>query len=1437
MPVNKDLSVAPFFDDFSANSDYVRVLFKPGVSVQTRELNQLQSILQNQIEKFGDQIFKNGTIISGVGFAFNPAFSYAKLLDADGDGNSVDPSDFVDFFVKNDSGVIGIIQDGVSGFESQNPDLNTIYVRYIESSSDFTKVKFAADEILTVYSNSAPIEKVVVNNGGAAFANSDAIVFLPALSVNVSSGSFSVGANIHQTIGANTANAVIVLVANDSVSNNKILTVRPHNADLSNSSLTAQRWTFANNNSISTDSGSNAGNIEKIYGTGAGASIITDGSGIVQEVVIDSPGSGYYVIPYVTIKSNSTAVSSSISLTARNYKALVTVANNSLSPIGNGYAFSVTEGIVYQEGLFLNVKPQRVIVTKYSDAPDGLIAGLEQKASIVDSTIDTSLLDNAIGSLNETAPGADRLKVVPTLNVVSNASVFDSNTFFTLVEWNDGQPTKQFKTAQYSGLGDEMARRTLDSDGSFVVNPFLLGTEDKSPRSANVFNAVIDPGLAYVNGYRVETFFNATVPCPRGLDTANDYNKTGSFNFGNFIRVNELGGQWTFKQGDLVYLRDVAIQYVTAAGNGNTTGGYANLTVANTTAGNTVGTARIRSVAFESGINGTNTAVYELYLFDVNINSGFNFKNTKSITVGNTITGVADLVLEKDSTGNNVSIIRDSGQYNTLLFPTGHEAIKSVNNITYQYKTSNTFTYANNGVVTITLTGGSESHPYTPSSNLTLAQLETLTIVPTTNLETATISATLTLTQANSSVLYPYITTNGTWPDTLRVGDYFRVVNSSANTYTRVDGIINTTAITVSSNVSFGSGTGYAFRLPANVPIPRNRTYRYASLDGTGKTLTLNLPTGNSSTNTTATANVFVVFNVNRSAVVPTTKNVSRNVAIKVVASNNVANTVGPWSLGIPDLFRLKGVFKVESDTLASITVVAGGISYANGESLTFSGGGGSGAAGTITTLANGAISSATLTAAGSGYSSAPTVGVTTAGGSGASLTAVLNSATTVNTNSTNVTGAFFIDSGQKSGYYNLARLIKSPKRSASSVTVTANSVLLIIADTYTVSSFNGYFDLNSYNVNDTTALANSTSTINTVEIPEYQATTDVSMYYDLRDSLDFRPYVANTATVTNTVSSATVNPSNAITFDSNEKFWPVPDATYTYGVQYYLGHSAKVTLDEKGNFIVLNGDAAEKYLPPPEAPPGTMVINNMIVPPYPSIPQAPDSDMISFLNKRIGNSTGEIDVRRLKYSVKIPETVARKDWQPVRYTMYDIGILDQRIKVLEYYTSLSLLESQVLDRAIPSSANVALGRFKNGFFVDGFDDLTVSDAFNPEFKAEVNTDQSVLEPDKKSLKLEIQFNLAPFYANGAPNITSSWITSINKFDEDGNELGLLDRSANDVVIGYTATMPFTEVVAVSNERGSGSTQVPIQPFKFSGTMKIHPRSIDIVGRVRKIKK
>ena len=61
----KVYSTSPYYDDFDQTKKFYRILFRPGRAVQARELTQLQTILQNQIESFGNNVYKNGSRISG----------------------------------------------------------------------------------------------------------------------------------------------------------------------------------------------------------------------------------------------------------------------------------------------------------------------------------------------------------------------------------------------------------------------------------------------------------------------------------------------------------------------------------------------------------------------------------------------------------------------------------------------------------------------------------------------------------------------------------------------------------------------------------------------------------------------------------------------------------------------------------------------------------------------------------------------------------------------------------------------------------------------------------------------------------------------------------------------------------------------------------------------------------------------------------------------------------------------------------------------------------------------------------------------------------------------------------------------------------------------------------------------------------------------------
>ena len=75
MPQITDLNIAPYYDDFDKEDNFHRVLFRPGFAIQARELTQLQSILQNQVERFGRHMFQEGTVV------IPGQLSYSNIID------------------------------------------------------------------------------------------------------------------------------------------------------------------------------------------------------------------------------------------------------------------------------------------------------------------------------------------------------------------------------------------------------------------------------------------------------------------------------------------------------------------------------------------------------------------------------------------------------------------------------------------------------------------------------------------------------------------------------------------------------------------------------------------------------------------------------------------------------------------------------------------------------------------------------------------------------------------------------------------------------------------------------------------------------------------------------------------------------------------------------------------------------------------------------------------------------------------------------------------------------------------------------------------------------------------------------------------------------------------------------------------------------------
>ena len=105
--------------------------------------------------------------------------------------------------------------------------------------------------------------------------------------------------------------------------------------------------------------------------------------------------------------------------------------------------------------------------------------------------------------------------------------------------------------------------------------------------------------------------------------------------------------------------------------------------------------------------------------------------------------------------------------------------------------------------------------------------------------------------------------------------------------------------------------------------------------------------------------------------------------------------------------------------------------------------------------------------------------------------------------------------------------------------------------------------------------------------------------------------------------------------------------------------------------------------------------------------------------------TTSNLDGHMLLATLNIPSYSLSTDEVEIekednrRYTMRDIGKLENRIQNVEYYTQLSLLEANAQNLQIQDENG--LDRFKNGFVVDNFTGHNIGDVSNNDYKLAVD--------------------------------------------------------------------------------------------------------------------
>lgn len=160
---------------------------------------------------------------------------------------------------------------------------------------------------------------------------------------------------------------------------------------------------------------------------------------------------------------------------------------------GVGYIsyIKLAEAVYFYNGRFVLVDAQTKFLTptesdynnnsKWNSTPSASV-GLKFTESLVSWSENEDLLDNASGSPNVGAPGADRLSVdAKLIQLPLNADTVD---YVQLASIRNGILDVIVKKDQWAQIGDRIASRTYDESGDYTVDPFLIEIKNylkKSP--------------------------------------------------------------------------------------------------------------------------------------------------------------------------------------------------------------------------------------------------------------------------------------------------------------------------------------------------------------------------------------------------------------------------------------------------------------------------------------------------------------------------------------------------------------------------------------------------------------------------------------------------------------------------------------------------------------------------------------------------------------------------------------------------------------------------------------------------------------------------------------------------------------------------------------------------------------------------------------------
>ena len=1043
-----------------------------------------------------------------------------------------------------------------------------------------------------------------------------------------------------------------------------------------------------------------------------------------------------------------------------------------------GSAFALSNGVYFLRGHFVDVFDQIMILDQYNNNPTYRI-GLNVTESIVSSDEDPTLTDNAQGFNNYTAPGADRFKISANLQKKASND-YDDQNFVQLAEVQNGILREVNSGIEYNILGDELARRTFDESGHYYVRDFLTTVHNSlnndfgnrgiyktgqvtlqgNTPSDDLGIYKISPGKAYVRGYEVElrgpSFLDFQKPRTTKLLESRDI----QFGFGPSFQVNRTFGapQLGFDTTEYVSLRDSRLGQDRAIAPGEE-----------------IGIARFYDSALESGSYDSvypDTNKWDVALFDLQVYSKLKVNTSVTLTtpvfIEGKSSGATAYLRSNVSNGTDLTVYCVSGDFfigekiefngntenaRTTIDVDNYE-ISDVKSLHASVGAAGTFSAdiipsvsRVIGISSITAASGGISSISSPGT--TWPGIVTTGNIIQFSIPTNEFPNLAKVTQVNTNSIQ--VTSVVTVP-AFRIGD-LPTTNVSVTDLSLVKtNLIQTTSGNFASKESLLSvmpnsniescvldNSKLIIRKSFNVNITNNSTgsivadanetflpfdeerYTLTRSDGTFEVLTqdkFNFTDGLTQLiiNGLGAADTGCVLTASMrkskiKAKVKTRKE-SQSVIIsksKVAGSGSGGSTLDdglsfgnfPYGtrvqdkvicLNVPDILQVYGIFEsLDENDPECPSMVTGSLDGPNNTTNDLLVG--EELIGTVSGAKAKYISKKTDTSINFIYENNSKF---EAGEIVTFLTSGVSAiCSNPKLNSPNIINNFNFSDGQRDSIYDFSRIIRTDSSPV------PNRRLRV------------YYLSAEYEPSDTgdITLANS--------YDNFDYGREVSLYKSIRstDMIDGRPRVSKYVGSSGSRSPFEFLGRNFSGGQHSSKNVLASDESLSLDYNYYLPRMDRIYLDKDGILTVKTGAPADNPALPDEVS-GGMNIANIFLPPY------------------------LYDVKQSSVSF-----IRHK-----RYQMSDISKLEQRIKSLEYYTSLNNLESLTVNQFVPDANG--LNRFKSGIFVDNFTDVIPQDT-QVGIRNSIDKAEGVLRPPHFTTALSLEVGnttIAGIGTTNAPN-------------------------------------------------------------------------------------